>query len=202
MSTSLLYHAFGIKGVKYISTKYRNGSFIFHAEVTESIERCPECKSLKTHRKKGTKNRFLRMIPIGARPSFLHLKIWRILCEDYHSLRWPKLPFTEGKKRHTRRFTKFAIDLLHWMTISGTAKVLNVGWDLIKDLHKAHLQKRYKSPPLKGLKSLGIDEFAIHKGHTYMSIFVDLESRRILHAVEGKAGKYRTVSKSHKKKSS
>ena len=128
------------------------------------------------------------MIPIGARPSFLRVEIWRIFCEDCQSLRWPKLPFTEGKRRYTRRFAQFAIDLLHWMTISGTAKVLNVGWDLIKDIHKEHLKRKYKSPPLKNLKYLGIDEFAIRKGHNYMSIFVDLESSRILHAVEGKAG--------------
>ena len=188
MSTSLLYHAFGLKGVKHISTKYINGSVIFHAEVTNSIELCPECKSWKTHRKKGTRNRLLKMIPIGARPSFLNIKIWRIFCEDCQSLRWPKLPFTEGKKRHTRRFAQFAIDLLHWMTISGTAQILSVGWDLIKDIHKEHLQRRYKAPPLKDLKYLGIDEFSIRKGHSYMSIFVDLESGRILHAVEGKAG--------------
>jgi transposase len=188
MSTSLLYHAFGLRGVKYISTKYINGSVIFHAEVTSSIERCPECKSWKTHRKKGTKNRLLKMIPIGARPSFLDIKIWRIFCEDCQSLRWPKLPFTEGKKRHTRRFAQFAIDLLHWMTISGAAQILSVGWDLIKDIHKEHLQRRYKAPPLKDLRYLGIDEFSIRKGHNYMSIFVDLESGRILHAVEGKAG--------------
>lgn len=188
MSTSLLYHAFGLKGVKYISTKYIEGCVIFHAEVTSSIERCPACNSWETHRKKGTKNRFLKMIPIGARPCFLNVKIWRIFCEDCESLRWPKLPFTEGKKRHTRRFAQFAIDLLHWMTISGTAKVLSVGWDLIKDMHKEYLQNRYKLPSLKDLKYLGIDEFSIRKGHNYMSVFVDLESGRILHAVEGKAG--------------
>jgi transposase len=44
-------------------------------------------------------------------------------------------------------------------------------------------------PQLKELKYLGIDEFSIRKGHSYMSIFVDLESGRILHAVEGKSGK-------------
>lgn len=110
MSTSLLYHAFGLKGVKYISTKYINGSVIFYAEVTSSIERCPVCNSLKTHRKKGMKSRLLKIIPIGARPCFLNVKIWRIFCEDCLSLRWPKLPFTEGKKRHTHRFAQFAID--------------------------------------------------------------------------------------------
>jgi transposase len=128
------------------------------------------------------------MVPIGRRPTFLRLKVWRIRCEDCGALRWPKLPFVKGKTRHTRQFARFAMDLLHWMTIAGVAKTLGVSWDLVKDLHKEYLQKRYKSPPLKGLKYLAIDEFSIRKGHSYMSIFVDLETGRILHAVEGKSG--------------
>ena len=189
MSTSLLYHAFGLKGVKYNSTKYKRGTVIFHGEVTSSVECCPVCGSWKTLRRKGSKERVLRMIPIGNRQIFLVLKIWRIRCEDCGSLRWPKLPFVKGKRRYTERFARFAIDLLHWMTISGTAKVLGVGWDVIKDLHKEYLQRKYKVPPLKNLKYVGIDEFSIRKGHSYMSIFVDLETGRILHAVEGKSGK-------------
>lgn len=188
MSTSLLYHAFGLKGVKYICTKYERGSTIFHAELTDRMERCPECSSHRTIRRKGSKFRWLRMVPIGRRPTFMLLKVWRIRCEDCGALRWPKLPFVKGKTRHTTQFARFAMDLLHWMTISGVARTLGVGWDLIKDLHKEYLKKRYKSPPLKDLKYLAIDEFSIRKGHSYMTIFVDLETGRILHAVEGKSG--------------
>ena len=189
MSTSLLYHAFGLQGVKYNSTKYERGTVIFHGEVSASVECCPVCGSWKTVRRKGSKVRALRMIPIGSRQIYLVLKVWRIRCEDCGSLRWPKLPFVNGKRRYTKRFARFAIDLLHWMTISGTARVLSVGWDMIKDLHKEYLQRKYKVPPLKDLKYVGIDEFSIRKGHSYMSIFVDLETGRILHAVEGKSGK-------------
>jgi transposase len=189
MSTSLLYHAFGLQGVKYNSTEYKRGTIIFHGEVTSSVECCPVCGSWKTLRRKGSKVRVLRMIPIGSRQIFLILKIWRIRCEHCGSLRWPKLPFVKGKRRYTKRFGRFAIDLLHWMTISGTAKILAVGWDMIKDLHKEYLQGKYKTPPLKNVKYVGIDEFSIRKGHSYMSIFVDLETGRILHAVEGKSGK-------------
>lgn len=185
MSTSLLYHAFGLQGVKYISTDHSHSRTLFRAEVTSAVERCPVCRSWHTVRRKGCKERLLRLIPIGCRPTLLLLKVWRIRCEDCDALRWPKLPFVKGKARHTRRFSRFAIDLLHWMTISGTAKVLCVGWDMIKDIHKDYLKRRYKSPPLKDLKYLGIDEFSIRKGHSYMSIFVDLQSGRILHAVEG-----------------
>jgi transposase len=189
MSTSLLYHAFGLKGVKYIRTEYEKGLTVFHAEVTSAIENCPACGSWETVRKKGFKERVLRLVPIGMRPTFLRLGIWRLHCERCGASRWPKLPFVKGKARHTRRFAQFAIDLVHWMTVLGVARVLGVGWDLVKDIHKEHLHRRYKAPPLKDLKYLGIDEFSIRKGHSYMSIFVDLESGRILHAVEGTARK-------------
>jgi len=188
MSTSVLYHAFGLKGVKYKKTKFEKGLTIIHAEVTSAIETCPVCGSWKTIRRKGQKERWIRMVPIGKRQTLLQLQVWRLLCEDCGALRWPKLPFVRGKARHTRGFARFALDLVHWMTILGAARVLGVGWDLIKDIHKQHLQSRYKSPPLKELKYLGIDEFSIRKGHSYMSIFVDLHSGRILHAVEGNGG--------------
>jgi len=87
MSTSLLYHAFGLQGVKYNSTKYKRGTITFHAEVTSSLECCPVCHSWKTVRRKGSKERILRMIPIGSRQIFLVLKIWRIRCEDCGCLR-------------------------------------------------------------------------------------------------------------------
>jgi transposase len=188
MSTSLLYHAFGLKGVKYISTKYEKGHTVFEAEVTSVIENCPACGNWETLRKKCSKERRLRMVPVGKRPTFLRLRVWRLLCKRCGALRWPKLPFVKGKERQAPRFAHFAIDLVRWMTISGAARVLGVRWDLIKEIHKEHLHSRYKAPPLKELKYLGIEEFSIRKGHSYMSIFVDLQSGRILYAVEGKAG--------------
>ena len=189
MSTSLLYHAFGLKGVKYISTEYKNGSTIFRAEVTSTIENCSACGSWETVHRKGFKERMFRLVPMGMRPTYLRLGIWRLQCKRCGALRWPRLPFVKGKARHTRRFAQFAIDLVHWMTVLGVARVLKVGWDLVKDIHKEHLKSKYKAPPLKDLKYLGIDEFSIRKGRSYMSIFVDLQSGRILHAVEGNAGK-------------
>jgi len=189
MSTSLLYHAFGLKGVKYISTEYKNGSTIFRAEVTSTIENCPACGSWETVHHKGFKERMLRLLPMGMRPTYLRLGVWRLQCKRCGALRWPRLPFVKGKARHTRRFAQFAIDLVHWMTVLGVARVLRVGWDLVKDIHKEHLKSKYQAPPLKDLKYLGIDEFSIRKGRSYMSIFVDLQSGRILHAVGGNAGK-------------
>ena len=37
------------------------------------------------------------------------------------------------------------------------------------------------------LKYLGIDEFSLRKGHNYMTIFIDLQTGRIIKAVEGRS---------------
>ena len=41
MSTSVLYHAFQISGVKYKSASYEGSAIIFHAETTAEYHDCP-----------------------------------------------------------------------------------------------------------------------------------------------------------------
>jgi transposase len=45
---------------------------------------------------------------------------------------------------------------------------------------------KYEDPELSEVEYRGMDEFSIRKGRSYMSIFVDLASGRIVHGVEGK----------------
>lgn len=65
------------------------------------------------------------------------------------------------------------------------ANFLNVGWDLVKEVHKTKLQHLYRKMPIHKIKYLGIDEFSIKKAHHYMTIFIDLQGGRIVHAIEG-----------------
>ena len=67
----------------------------------------------------------------------------------------------------------------------GSGRDLRVGWDLVKEIHKTWLAAQYRAVNLSEVRYLGIDEFSLKKRHTYMTIFVDLQSGRILHAVEG-----------------
>jgi len=44
MSTSLLYHAFNIKGVEYRSTDFLGNAIIFCVEMTDKFTPCPRCR--------------------------------------------------------------------------------------------------------------------------------------------------------------
>lgn len=92
-----------------------------------------------------------------------------------------------GNHRYTRSFALTVLDLLQFATIKAVANYLDVGWDMIKEIHKLKLSRLYKRQNLSNLRYLGIDEFSTRKGHNYMTIFVDLQTGRIIHAVEGRS---------------
>ena len=71
-------------------------------------------------------------------------------------------------------------------TIRSVAEFLGVGWDLVKNIHKERLRFLYRKIPLHKVKVIGIDEFSIKEGHHYMTVVTDLDTGRVLHAVEGK----------------
>lgn len=71
-------------------------------------------------------------------------------------------------------------------TISDVARFLGVSWDTVKDIQKDHLDRHYGRPNLKGLRHIGIDEFAVAKGHVYMTIVVNMETGQVVYVGDGK----------------
>ncbi len=72
------------------------------------------------------------------------------------------------------------------MTIQDLAKHLSVSWDVIKDIQKRYLTRRFSNPCLKHLKTIAIDEFAIRKGHVYLTVVMDMQSGAIVFVGNGK----------------
>jgi transposase len=74
------------------------------------------------------------------------------------------------------------------MTCQDVADHLGVSWDLIRDIEKTMLKRQYARPPLKDVTHIAIDEIAIKKGHTYLTVVMDLDTRRIIFVGDGKGG--------------
>jgi len=182
-----MYHTFGLKGIGYRSTSYQGNKVIVHAVMTDQGHMCPECGFRYYSTYNGRKIRVFRMGLIGRKHCLLELELHRLQCRDCGKLWWPRLPFMVGNHRYTRSFALTVLDLLRFGTIQSVAHFLNVGWDLVKEIHKSKLQSLYRTIPLSEVKYIGIDEFGIKKGHNYMTLFTDLSTGRILHVVEGKA---------------
>src|SRR4051794_41904901 len=80
MSTSLLYHAFGIRGYEYVRTDYRGGATIFTIRQDPDGCRCSACGSRRVISRGHAERQFLTL-PIGSRKTTVALPIPRLECQ-------------------------------------------------------------------------------------------------------------------------
>src|SRR5512135_622807 len=188
MSTSLLYYAFGIRGYQYTCTDYQDGQTIFTIHQDPETYRCSACGSPQV-RSRGRVERRFRTVPIGRRATFVVLPIPRVECQACGVVRQVKIPFADARRSSTSSFERYALELGRRMTIRDVAAHLGVSWDVIKDIQKRDLARRFAQPKLKHLRHLAIDEIAIAKGHRYLTVVLDLDSGAVVFVGDGKGAK-------------
>ena len=96
MSTSLLYHAFGIRGYRYQSTAYEEGAVIFTITQDRLTLRCPECNG-RDIICRGVNVRELRTVPIGGKRAYVHIAVQRVWCLVCAAVRQVRLKFAEER---------------------------------------------------------------------------------------------------------
>ena len=74
------------------------------------------------------------------------------------------------------------------MTLSDLAALTGLGWDTVKDIVKARLEKDYGHPRLKELKRLSIDEIYVGRRKKFYTLVIDLDSGRIVWVAHGRGG--------------
>jgi len=185
MSTSLLYHGFGLKDHHYLRSEYVTGQIIFTVQQDRWSLRCPVCNA-RDLILRGSHDRQWRSLPIGSKPTVVKMAVQRVQCGRCAITRRVEVPFAERRRTYTRAFERYALELSRHMTIFDVAKHLKVGWDLIKDIQKRFLKKRFANPKLKNLQVIAIDEISIGKGHQYLSVVLNLSTGAVVFVGDGR----------------
>jgi len=187
MSTSLLYHAFGVRGYRYVATDYQEGGVFFRIAKDIGDCRCSACGSAHVTSRGQVERRF-RCLPIGRRSVTAILPIPRVWCLNCGVIRQVALDFADPRRSYTKAFARYALELSRFMTIQDVAHHLDISWDVIKDIQKQDLTRRFGRPPIKHLRQIAIDEICIGRGHRYLTLVLDLESGAVVHVGQGKGG--------------
>jgi transposase len=185
MSTSLLYHAFGIRGYTYLKSEYEEGKVIFTIGQERDDLRCSVCGSRRVVRR-GFQSRLFRSLPIGTRAVQVVLDVPRIGCMDCGTVRQVDVDFADERRSYTKAFERYVLELSRHMTIQDVAEHLQVGWDLVKDIQNRYLSKRFRRIKLKRLRQIAIDEICIGRGHRYLTVVLDLASGAVVFVGDGK----------------
>jgi transposase len=187
MSTSLLHQAFGVRGYEYVHTQYEGGEVVFTVRQDAKTCRCPACGS-RNIRPKGEVQRRFRSLPIGSRATSVLFPIPRVACQGCGVVRQVKVNFADPRRSYTQAFERYALELSRCMTILDVSRHLRVSWDVIKDMQKRDLSRRYAKPKLKNLRQIAIDEISVAKGHRYLTVVLDLKSGVVVFVGDGKGG--------------
>lgn len=127
------------------------------------------------------------MTNIGKKRTHLKIDVYKVWCQKCDKKAWIELPFAFGKLPMTLPFVQYIIQLTAMTTLLSVALFLGLQWKTVKNIDKANLSKRAKQFSFKKLRYISIDEIAIKKGHKYMTIFTDISTGQIIHAVEGRS---------------
>lgn len=188
MSTSLLYHAFGVRGYRHVSTRCQQGAVLVRIEPPRDSLRCPNCGGAHVHVVERFPREW-RMVPIGARPVRLHMDVPKVECQACGARRRVEVAFADPKRQHTRGFERYVMELLQFMTPQDVSFHLGISWDLANDIQKRRLKSRFEKPRLKKLKRIAIDEIHLGKKHKFLTLVLDLDTGAVVFVGEGKGAK-------------
>jgi transposase len=185
MSTSLLYHGWGVRGYQHVATFFEQGAVRFSIEQSRDTFGCSHCGSRQVMMSGVVRRRF-RSLPIGGKPVWIELPVQRLWCTACGKTRQAAVAFADPRRGYTHAFERYALELSGHMTIKAVANHLGVGWDTIKEIQHRRLQHRFKKPRLKHLEHPAIDEISIGRGHRYLTVVLDLDDGAVVFVGEGK----------------
>jgi transposase len=185
MSTSLLYHGFGIRGYRYVATRYELGEIVVRIAAPRESLRCPGCGSSHVHVVERFPREW-RTVPIGAKSVWIEMDVPKVECQACGARRRVEVAFADPKRRHTRSFERYVVELLAFMTPQDVSFHLGISWDLANDIQRRRLKRRFERPRLRKLKRIAIDEIHLGKQHRFITLVLDLDSRAVVFVGDGK----------------
>lgn len=144
---------------------------------------CPECG--KPGKAYDTEEKIWRHLNFFQHEAYLHARVPRMRCED-HGVRLVEVPWGRNQSGFTLLFEALVMMLAREMPVKVIAELLGVTdkrlWRVLKHYVLADVEKM----DLSKMTSMGVDETAARRGHHYVSLFVDMDERKVVFVTEGK----------------
>ncbi|HFD81141.1 MAG TPA: ISL3 family transposase [Gammaproteobacteria bacterium] len=159
---------------------------LIRLEPRSKTMRCSRCgrKSRSVH---DTTMRRIRDLPILDWDVVLLVPRRRLWCSHCGGPHLEALDWLSPHRRVTRRLEEAIGRLSRMMPLKQVAAFYGVGWHTVKAIDKALLQQEVLEPDWRGIEYLGMDEFALHKGHRYATVIVEPLRRQVLWVGEGRS---------------
>lgn len=144
--------------------------------------KCNQCQELcPVH---DTVDRTWRHLNCFEHKTYIHCKVPRVKCEK-HGVHLVEVPWAKANTGFTLLFEEFVMQLARKMSIFAISQLLDESngrlWRIVHRYAKEYVENLEFSKVTK----IGLDETS-RKGHEYITVFIDLDTSRVLYIADGK----------------
>lgn len=145
---------------------------------------CPECGELcPVHDSAERRWRHLNFFQYRCD---LVARVPRIRCEK-HGVLQPRVPWAREGSGFTLLFEAVVMLLAAQMPVEAVARMVGEQDTRLWRLIEHHVGKAHAQADWSGVRTVAVDETSARRGHRYVTLFSEVETRRVLFMAEGRA---------------
>ena len=117
--------------------------------------------------------------------TYLHARVPRMKCEE-HGVKLVEVSWSRKQSGFTLLFEAMAMLMAKEMPVNAVGKLLGVTDKRLWRVMEHYVTEELEKQDLSMVKEVGVDETSIRRGHSYVSLFVDMETGKVIYVTEGK----------------
>jgi transposase len=158
-------------------------------------QQCPICLSVQHVIRKGTNGmRMVRHLPVFDKKSYLHVPAIRMYCTSCQAGFGWAYGFVGQKQRYSKQFRSLAVEHALGSTAAHSARMQQAPTSTVQRMHHEAIPQMSSQVQNKAWAEakamtelvLGVDDFAIKKGHTYNTGIHNLRGETMLDLLPGR----------------
>ena len=164
-----------------------DGLLVAHVRpVRGQRQRCGACSRRCPGYDRGEGRRRWRALDLGTVQAVLEADAPRVRCRE-HGVVVAAVPWARHGAGHTRYFD----DQVAWLAVacskSAVMELMRIAWRTVGAIiTRVAADAMAGVDRFAGLRRVGIDEISYKKGHRYLTVVVDHDSRRLIWAASGR----------------
>ncbi|UUX92226.1 ISL3 family transposase [Methanoplanus endosymbiosus] len=145
---------------------------------------CPICGAslCKVH---DTTKKTWRHLDFFQHKAYLHCRVPRVCCETC-GVHVADVPWARKGSGFTLLFESMVLYLIQRMPVAQVAEYIGEHDTRLWRIVEYYVVKALNKEDLSSVSSIGIDETSVKKGHNYVTLVVDYETKRVIYVCDGK----------------
>jgi len=151
---------------------------------TDALPTCRECHATSVH-VHDYRDRTWRHLDFWQHKTYIHANVPRTRCANGHVVVMD-VPWARKGSGYTLLLEGLVLELAKGMPVAQVSRIVRLPDKKLWRIIDWYVQRAVEEQNLKHLHRIGIDETSRRRRHQYITVFMDLDTRRVVFIAEGK----------------